>query len=45
VPVHYEGWAHFSQSRADIARAFAGAGLEHRLRWLDPGRRTPLLLA
>ena len=45
VPVHYEGWTHFSESRADITRAFARAGLEHRLRWLAPSRRTPLLLA
>ena len=27
VPLHYEGWQHFSQGRADIQRAFDGAGL------------------
>lgn len=38
VPVHYEGWAHFSESRGDIERAFAAAGLAHRLRWPERGR-------
>jgi L-ascorbate metabolism protein UlaG (beta-lactamase superfamily) len=37
VPLHYEGWQHFSESRQDIAAAFAKAGLDHRLRWLRPG--------
>ncbi len=34
VPLHYEGWAHFSQSRQQIQAAFASAGLEGRLRWI-----------
>jgi L-ascorbate metabolism protein UlaG (beta-lactamase superfamily) len=38
IPLHYEGWRHFSESRQDIAAAFAKAGLEHRLHWLEPGR-------
>ena len=38
VPVHYEGWEHFSESRQDIDAAFATAGLSHRLRWLRAGR-------
>lgn len=42
VPVHYEGWEHFSQSRGDVERAFAAAGLSDRLRWLAPGVATPL---
>ncbi len=48
VPLHYEGWAHFTESRADIERTFAKAGLEHRLVWGEPGREivlTPPLLA
>ncbi len=40
VPLHYEGWKHFSESRAEIDRAFAGAGLSSRLAWLTPGRAT-----
>jgi L-ascorbate metabolism protein UlaG (beta-lactamase superfamily) len=42
VPLHYEGWAHFSEGRTDIERAFAAAGLSERLRWLVPGQRTAL---
>jgi L-ascorbate metabolism protein UlaG (beta-lactamase superfamily) len=42
VPLHFEGWQHFSESREEIARAFQKAGLESRLQWLDPGRATVL---
>ena len=38
VPLHYEGWAHYSQSRTEIEPAFAAAGMSDRLRWLPPGR-------
>jgi L-ascorbate metabolism protein UlaG (beta-lactamase superfamily) len=38
VPLHFEGWEHFSESRADIAAAFERAGLSGRLRWPVPGR-------
>jgi L-ascorbate metabolism protein UlaG (beta-lactamase superfamily) len=38
VPLHFEGWQHFSEGRDVIAREFAAAGLEHRLHWPDPGR-------
>ncbi|GAA4603790.1 MBL fold metallo-hydrolase [Actinoplanes octamycinicus] len=36
IPVHYEGWSHFSQGRDAVERAFAGApdGLGERLHWL-----------
>ena len=33
VPLHFEGWAHFSEGRAEVERAFAAAGLRERLRW------------
>ncbi len=42
VPLHYEGWAHFTESREEIARAFANAGLEDRLLWAEPGREIVL---
>ena len=42
VPVHYEGWAHFTEGRAEIVAAFTAAGLEDRLQWLERGRPTPL---
>ena len=37
VPLHFEGWAHFSESRPQIEAAFAAAGLAGRLRWPPPG--------
>jgi L-ascorbate metabolism protein UlaG (beta-lactamase superfamily) len=40
VPVHYEGWQHFSESRKEISQTFDEAGLGHRLCWLAPGRPT-----
>jgi L-ascorbate metabolism protein UlaG (beta-lactamase superfamily) len=44
VPLHYEGWAHFSEGRTEIAAAFAAAGLERRLRWLEFGRAVSIEL-
>ncbi len=44
IPLHYEGWAHYSESRKDIEAAFSAAGLEQRVRWMEPGRR-PLFAA
>jgi L-ascorbate metabolism protein UlaG (beta-lactamase superfamily) len=38
VPLHFEGWAHFSEGRVEIGRAFDAAGLTERLRWPDAGR-------
>jgi L-ascorbate metabolism protein UlaG (beta-lactamase superfamily) len=35
VPLHYEGWNHFSDSRSRITDAFREAGLSGRLRWPD----------
>ena len=38
VPVHYEGWSHFHEGRAEIAAAFPADALT----WLTPGKRTTL---
>ncbi len=45
IPVHYEGWSHFSQGRDVVEREFAAApdGLHERVRWLTPG--TPAEIA
>ncbi|HZD77112.1 MAG TPA: MBL fold metallo-hydrolase [Acidobacteriaceae bacterium] len=37
VPIHYEGWAHFTEGRDVIERAFATAKLSDRLTWLKAG--------
>lgn len=42
VPVHYEGWAHFSEGRAQIEDAFRQAGLSHRVHWAEAGKVMPL---
>jgi hypothetical protein len=42
IPLHYEGWAHFSESRKEIEGAFANAGMKGRLRWMEPGCATDL---
>ncbi len=42
VPLHYEGWKHFSESRIEIERAFRDAGLARRVTWLERGIPTEL---
>ena len=37
VPVHFEGWAHFTQSADTLVAAFSSAGLAERLHLLQPG--------
>src|SRR5262245_12405189 len=37
VPLHCEGWAHFTQSGEDLALSFKALGLGSRLRLLEPG--------
>ena len=45
VPVHYEGWAHFSQSGDDLAQAFKALGIGGRLRMLERGVPTKIELS
>lgn len=33
VPLHYEGWAHFTESYNEIENKYRDAGLSYRLRW------------
>ncbi|GIJ80176.1 L-ascorbate metabolism protein UlaG, beta-lactamase superfamily [Micromonospora phaseoli] len=42
LPVHYEGWGHFTEGRAAIEAAFAVAPgrVRESLRWLAPGTAT-----
>lgn len=42
VPVHYEGWAHFTEGRADVERAFSERAGAASLVWLEPGVPTQL---
>lgn len=45
IPLHFEGWAHFSEGRAEIQRVFDRAGLTARLRWPVAGGSIDLLSA
>ena len=42
IPIHYEGWGHFQQSREEIENEFARAPEETRssVRWLPVARRS-----
>src|SRR5262249_9749349 len=42
VPVHTDGWAHFSQGRGDLEASFNALGLGARLRLLEPGVATAI---
>jgi L-ascorbate metabolism protein UlaG (beta-lactamase superfamily) len=39
VPIHFEGWSHFTEGRDEVEQAFAQAGLTDRLVWLPRGER------
>jgi L-ascorbate metabolism protein UlaG (beta-lactamase superfamily) len=43
VPIHQDGWAHFSSSAEDVEEAFAAAGLTSRLRAVRPGETVTLV--
>lgn len=42
VPAHYDGWAHFSEGRAEIEHAFFESGLSQRLHTAEHGNWIPL---
>ena len=42
VPVHQEGWAHFSFGPDDLRQGFEEAGIGQRLRDVAPGQQVPL---
>jgi L-ascorbate metabolism protein UlaG (beta-lactamase superfamily) len=42
VPLHHEGWEHYTQTQAELASAFATLRIDHRLFLLQPGVPTAL---
>jgi L-ascorbate metabolism protein UlaG (beta-lactamase superfamily) len=44
VAVHNDGWAHFTESQADVAKAFGALGLTDRLLLLEAGKPVALTL-
>jgi hypothetical protein len=45
VPIHCDGWAHFTQSAGDIEQSFRALGIAGRLRLLEPGVPTTITLS
>jgi L-ascorbate metabolism protein UlaG (beta-lactamase superfamily) len=39
IPMHYEGWGHFSEGKDPAAQAFAEAGVSEKVFWLPRGER------
>ena len=39
IPVHYEGWEHFQESKQQAQKVFVQSLLRCRVLWLDPGIR------
>ena len=44
VPLHFEGWQHFTEGRQEVDLAFQQVGLRNRLLWLRPGVRNVVRL-
>ena len=42
VPIHQEGWEHFTSPPEELRRAFGAAGLDERLRSIEPGAQIEL---
>ena len=42
VPIHCDGWAHFTQSAKDLDDSFKALGIASRLRLLEPGVPTTI---
>ena len=42
IPVHFEGWSHFTQSAESLQRSFTALGIIDRLMILPPGKSTNL---
>jgi L-ascorbate metabolism protein UlaG (beta-lactamase superfamily) len=44
IPIHSEGWTHYSENNALVAEAFNILGIGQRLMILEPGKKTDLML-
>ena len=38
IPIHYEGWKHFRESKVEAEKIFAEAGINERVQWLPLGK-------
>jgi L-ascorbate metabolism protein UlaG (beta-lactamase superfamily) len=44
IPLHFEGWAHFTQGAEELKAAFSGNGIRDRLVMLERGQRAEVAL-
>ena len=42
IPIHYEGWKHFREPRAEAEKQFAAAGMNNIVHWLPLGESTDI---
>jgi L-ascorbate metabolism protein UlaG (beta-lactamase superfamily) len=38
IPIHYEGWKHFREPRAQAEKVFLAAGIQAKVQWLPLGK-------
>lgn len=42
IPIHSEGWSHYTENNQNLVEAFQIMGIGHRIQLLSPGLATPL---
>lgn len=42
VPMHFEGWEHFTQGREGLEKELVEEGVGERVVWLEPGKEVSL---
>ena len=42
IPIHYEGWKHFREPRAQAEKEFLAAGIQDKVQWLPLGQPVDL---
>lgn len=42
VPLHFDGWNHFTESSVNASNVFAGSPIASRVNWLKPGEKVAL---
>ncbi|WBW70835.1 Zn-dependent hydrolases of the beta-lactamase [Schizosaccharomyces osmophilus] len=43
VPIHFEGWGHFTQAGKELTRDFEEEGISDRVCWVTPGKPSTLI--
>lgn len=42
IPMHFEGWGHFTQGSEELRKIFEKGGIADKVRWLEPGVATKI---